>query len=222
MRIGDDDIGGAGRFGRSHCGERFARHELAEAPVLEPGRSELIAGHRPGHALHVDGDQHAQSILSTRGRQRGQRGDEQGQTRSHDGYLRESVDDTMAGGSAISTSVASKYLEYADILRPRRHLFDDARTAARRASSSPPRQQPTITTCDGRASRNDTRCRITSGSTSTNVCPQPSGAITAASAITAAALSTASTRGPRLARRQSSAITATPNAQLNARIARRP
>ena len=76
-----------------------------------------------------------------------------------------------------------------------------------------------MTTWKGRASRSDTRCRITSGSTSTNVWPHPSGAITAASAITPAALSTASMRGPRPARRHNSAITATANAQLNARMA---
>ena len=76
-----------------------------------------------------------------------------------------------------------------------------------------------MTTWNGRASRSVTRCRITSGSTRTNVWPHPSGAITAASAITPAALSTASTRGPRPARRHNSAITATANAQLNARMA---
>ena len=56
MRIGDDDLGRAGRLRGFDGGERLARHELAKAAVLEAGWAELIAGHGAGDALHVDRD----------------------------------------------------------------------------------------------------------------------------------------------------------------------
>ena len=66
VRIGNDDVGGAGGFGGGDGRQRLARHEISKAPVLEPGGPELIAGDGAGHALHVDGDQDAKAALRLR------------------------------------------------------------------------------------------------------------------------------------------------------------
>lgn len=42
MGVGDDDFRRTGASRRFNCSERFARHELAEPPVLEARRPELI------------------------------------------------------------------------------------------------------------------------------------------------------------------------------------
>ena len=56
MRIGDHDLGGAGRLGGLDRGDRFAGHELAEAAVLESRRTELLGGDDAGDPFHVDRD----------------------------------------------------------------------------------------------------------------------------------------------------------------------
>ena len=56
------ELGDAGLAGGGHGRQRLLGHELAEARVLEPGGAELLAGHHPGDALHVDGDEQALAV----------------------------------------------------------------------------------------------------------------------------------------------------------------
>ena len=58
VRVHDDDFRCARCFRRTHCGERFVRHEATKAVVLESRRSELIRGDDTRDAFHVHRNEH--------------------------------------------------------------------------------------------------------------------------------------------------------------------